>query len=112
MQEKLEMLKNKPQHVRENIAIGISGGITLLVFIGWAGSMAQSHRFAISPIKETPEIVSPLAKASEAKDSFSNLLGAVGATSGKEASSTNIQIIDSAPVPKTEPAEGQTVIHF
>lgn len=111
MQEKLEILKNKPQHVRENIAIGISGGITLLVFIGWAGSMAQSHRFAISPIKETPGVESPLAKASDAKDSFSNLLGAVGGAGGKGTSTSNIQIIDS-PAPKEESTEGQTVIHF
>lgn len=111
MQEKLEILKNKPQHVRENIAIGVSGGITLLVFMGWAGSMAQSHRFAISPIKETPGVESPLAKASEAKDSFSNLLGAVGVAGGNGTSTSNIQIIDSAPA-QAEPGPEQTVIHF
>jgi hypothetical protein len=112
MQEKLQTIKDKPQHVRENIALGISGGITLLVFLGWGASLANSHTFAItSPIPNTPDVASPLAKAGETKQSVSNLLGAVGAVASGSSTEPKIQIVDS-PTPSSAPAPEQTVIHF
>lgn len=112
MQERLQHIKDKPQHVRENIALGISGGITLLVFIGWAGSLASSHTFAISPpLPAGPEITQPLAKVAESKDSFTNLLGAVGGRGKNSDADPQIIIVDS-PTESSAPAPEQTVIHF
>lgn len=115
MQEKLQNVKEKPQHVRENIAIGISGGITLLVFLGWGASLANSHTFAITPPTNiSPDVKEQLAKASEAKNSISDLLGAAGSanTAGKTGTSApEIKVVDS-PTQKKDPTAGQTVIHF
>lgn len=112
MQEKLQQIKDKPQHVRENIALGISGGITLLVFIGWAGSLASTHTFAISsPIPASATIASPLAKATETKESFSNLLGAAGAPGKESMQAPRITIVDS-PAEEFTLAPDQTVIHY
>lgn len=112
MQEHLDSIKEKPQHVRENIAIAISGGITLLVFLGWAGTLASSHTFAISnPITPTPEVADQLAKAGETKDSFSNLLGAAGTAGSSASSGPAITVVDS-PSPEPSIPANQTVIHF
>lgn len=112
MQEKLQTIKDKPQHVRENIALAISGGITLIVFLGWGVSLANSHTFAISsPVPTSPELTSPLAKADETKKSVSNLVGAVGALSSGSSTEPKIQIVDS-PTQISAPEPEQTVIHF
>ena len=112
MQEHLDSIKEKPQHVRENIAIAISGGITLLVFLGWAGTLANSHTFAISnPINPTPEVADQLAKASETQHSFSDLLGAAGVAKTSASSGPTITVVDS-PAPEPTVPTNQTVIHF
>ncbi len=112
MQEKLQTIKEKPQHVRENIALAISGGITLIVFLGWGVSLANSHTFAItSPIPTSSDVASPLAKADETKQSVSNLVGAVGAVASGSSTEPKIQIVDS-PTQQAAPTPEQTVIHF
>ena len=113
MQERLQAIKDKPQHVRENIALAISGGITLIVFLGWAGSLANSRVFSLNaPITRTADIENPLAKASETKQSVSNLLGAAGASKTKDENAPAIQIVDSPAPEKTLQVQEQTIIHF
>lgn len=110
-QDHIQTLKDKPEHVRQNIAIGVSGGITLLVFVGWLGALSNNHTFALNSAPTT-EIQSPLAKAQETKDTFSNLLGAAGSAFGATTSPSEIKIVDSGPPPLSAPAPEQTVIHY
>ena len=113
MQERLETLKAKPQHVRERIALGVSGGITLLVIIGWAGSLVNANTFALSnDTSGSPEVAEPLKKIAETKNSFGNLLGAVGAADTSTSSAPQIRIVDSPAPESTTPRPEQTVIHF
>ena len=110
-QDHIQTLKDKPEHVRQNIAIGVSGGITLLVFVGWLGALSNNHTFALKPAPTT-EIPSPLAKAQETKDTFSTLLGAAGSAFGATTSPSEIKIVDTQPPARSAPAPEQTVIHY
>ncbi len=78
--EHLDTLREKPEHVRHTIALGVAGGITALVALGWVTAMATSDTFALKT--GTP------AEPIEVKEApkFSNLVGSVGAAFG--ASST------------------------
>ncbi len=114
-QEHIENLRAKPLHVRENIALAVAGGVTLIVFLGWFAELATSRTFALTPTSPTAAapIENPVDKA---KSSFSTLLGAAGAaTQGDSASpSSGIKILDSESKTNqySQNATDATVIHF
>ena len=115
LKQKVDDLRERPQHVRERIALLVSGGITLVVFLGWFGALASSNTFALSPIDGSADsLANPLAKVQESKGAFSTLLGAAGASQGDETPAPAITILDSD-TPKdqhTQNATDATVIHF
>lgn len=111
--EHIDRLREKPHHVRESITMLVSGGITLLVFLGWLAAFASSNTLALSPVPKSNDIPSPLAKAKETTDSVSSLLGAAGAAAGVSASSPQIHIVDTSPqLDSNQNNTDQTVIHF
>lgn len=120
MREHVETLRGKPQHVRENIALLVSGGITLVVFLGWSAALLNSNTFALSgpSSEEATEIESPLTKAKETKESFNSLLGAAGASGrGDQAQEPAITIVDGKAPSASDERENlndtkETVIHF
>jgi hypothetical protein len=111
MHEKLQEIKAKPEHVRQNIALGVSGGITLIVFAGWLGALSHNHTFALDS-SVPKEVTAPNEKLAETKSNFSSLLGAAGAAFGATTSPSEIKIIDSAPKTEQQTPSEQTVIHF
>ncbi|MDB5189413.1 MAG: hypothetical protein JWL82_370 [Parcubacteria group bacterium] len=116
--EVVHTLRQKPLHVRENIALGVSGGITLLVAIGWMGALVAGGTLRLdsgtlaSSGAGAPDVTQVVASS---KSSFSDLLGAAGAAFGGATSSPSIEIVDtevhSSLDQNTIPAN-LTVIHF
>jgi membrane-associated phospholipid phosphatase len=46
--ETVHSLRQKPLHVRENIALGVAGGITAIVAVGWFAATAVSGTFSLA----------------------------------------------------------------
>lgn len=82
MRGHIENLKQKPEHVRHRVAIGISAGVTGLVALVWLTANVATGTFAFSRPNTTPP-----AEVADAGGELSNLVGAVGATMGKPDSS-------------------------
>lgn len=82
MQHHLHALRQKPVHVRKNIALGVSAGFTALVAVIWVTTLASSGAFALAPLNAVGQ---DLAKTdvknsfAETSSSFSRLMGAAGA---------------------------------
>jgi hypothetical protein len=81
-------LREKPAHVRERIAVGASAGITGLVALIWAVSVASSGVLALDqqPAGE--------AAGQNLGASVSELMGAVGALTGASTSAPELTIVD------------------
>jgi hypothetical protein len=115
--EVVHSLRQKPQHVRENIAIGVSGGITLLVALGWFAATAASGTFSLSPSAtlastNTADMQQTVASS---KDNFSQLLGAAGAAIGASSTPTTITVVDTqvhSTLDQPQVDANATVIHF
>ena len=111
LHEKLADLKAKPEHVRQRIAVGVSGVLTLLVFAGWLGALVHNKTLALAPTLPS-DVPNPSEQVAQTKDNFSNLLGAAGSAFGATTSPSEIKIIDSTPPPSQQTQPEQTVIHF
>jgi hypothetical protein len=114
--EVVHSLRQKPVHVRENIAFGVAGGITLLVTIGWLGANAASGTFSLAPTtlaeNGNPEVQQAVASG---KDNFNQLLGAASASFGASSSPATITVVDTnvrSTLDAEEIPSTQTVIHF
>jgi hypothetical protein len=114
--EVVHSLRQKPVHVRENIALGVAGGFTLLVALGWFAATAASGTFSLAPTTLAQTDNTDVQQAvSGSKDGFNQLLGAAAASFGASSSPASITIVDtkvqSTLDQNTIPAD-QTVIHF
>lgn len=110
-------LRQKPEHVRQNMAFGIAAGTTLVVALGWFGAMSITGSFSLAP-------TSPVADAgasapTPAKNtSLTDLMAAAGAAIGATATTApaSITIVDAnATSSKTSDQsvpQDATVIHF
>lgn len=113
MQERIQDLRAKPEHVRQNIALAVSGGFTLLVIVGWIGALAHDNTFALNrPSDNTGVLAEPSKQIAETQTNFSQLVGAAGAAFGATTSPSAVTIVDSAPKEEVRNAPEQTVIHF
>ena len=74
--EHIERLREKPEHVRQRIALLTASGITGLVALTWMGAMATSGSLAL---KESTDEAAQPALVREPSTSFSSLMGAAGA---------------------------------
>jgi hypothetical protein len=122
MLQHIERLRNKPEHVRKNIALGTAGALAALVFLGWGAATVAGGTLALGSNSLTPDATAPLAAAAaQTSSSFSNLVGAVGAapdgTSGTD--TVGLQIVDNgtsstigSKTAATTSAPEQTVIPF
>jgi hypothetical protein len=122
MFEHLERLRNKPHHVRRNIALGSAGALTALLAVGWLTATIAGGSLALQPVPLDPTgaTAAIASSVSDTSSSFSQLLGAVGAATGISGSSTapQLQIVDGAQSStlaakvSTSTASSQTVIPF
>lgn len=78
-------LKEQPSHIRERVVLGVSGGITALVAVGWVMAMSSSGAFSLAT-KSVAESVRPpesvTQSVAQSSNGLSALLGAAGAAFG------------------------------
>lgn len=116
--EVVHTLRQKPEHVRENIALGVSGGITLVVALGWMVATVASGSFSLTPSATLASAGGNDMKQAmtSSKDSFSQLLGAAGAAVGATSTApATITIVDTevhSTLDQPTVASDETVIHF
>ncbi len=109
-------LRQKPLHVRENITLGVAGGVTALVALAWFFATLSSGTFSLAPSSfastESPNVSKTVV---ESTTNFTQLLGAAGAAISASSSPAAITIVDtkvnSTLDQQTVPADA-TVIHF
>lgn len=122
--EHVNRLREKPHHVRHNIAMGVAFGITGLVALGWMTALATSGTLAL----KSSAVVSSASGAgndvsevvSESTNAFSSLMGAAGAAFNATSTEAALDIIESETrtystfETRTEPANNtsKTVISF
>lgn len=112
----IDRLKEKPSHVRERVAFGISGGVTALVAIGWLVAMSSSGAFSIAT-KSVANSVSPTADVTKSftqgSSNATELLGAASAAFGGQTAASEIKVVDTGST-ATAPASASsaTVIPF
>lgn len=101
MQDFIWKLKQKPEHVRRQITVGASAGITALVAVIWVTTMATSGTFALGtkPANTTGANQMPSSDAfalsgTNVKSNFSQLVGAVGSAISGTSSQPALTIID------------------
>ena len=114
--EAVTKVRQKPEHVRRRIALGISSGVTGLVAVIWAGTLVSSGAFALN----TGTDVTPTQEASlsgtNVESNLSQLAGAISSVTGATTSDPELTIIDgetSSSFKKTETTNpSATVIPF
>lgn len=116
MKRYVEQLKEKPVHVRRNVALGLSGAVTGLVALLWMATMAATGAFSLSPSPGTVASDPGAAQFSETDSNFSELLGAVGESFGGASAEPELTIVDgnttSTLTPPPSNATDATVIPF
>ena len=101
MRRHLETLKRKPEHVRHMYALGASVAVTGLVAIVWLVGNAATGTFALSTSDSGEQ--SSTTSLTSTNDSFSKLLGAVGATQGSS-SQPQLTVVDGGTTSTLAPA--------
>ncbi len=90
MQDFIERLRAKPEHVRKQIAMGTATALTGLVAVGWLGALVAGGTLALTPTSEESVL------ASESEESgFVSLLGAAGAAVGATSTEPELNVIES-----------------
>lgn len=95
--EHIDRLREKPEHVRHNIALGVAFGISGLVAVTWMTAMATSGTLALqsNTVDETPEGSEMSAAVVESTSAFSSLMGAAGAAFNATNTDAALKIIES-----------------
>lgn len=110
MRTYINSLKKKPEHVRRRIALLSTSGITGFVAIIWAVTLSSTGVFSLAPAAESPKVTT-----TPSTNSFSQLLGAVGATSANSGEPA-LSIVDNGSSStldtKKQKATSATVIPF
>jgi hypothetical protein len=95
----IERLREKPEHVRHQIAMGAAFGITGLVALGWMTAMATSGTLALVPDTVAVQGEGSGESLSEAiaepASALTNLMGAAGAAFGATSTEAALSIIES-----------------
>jgi hypothetical protein len=88
----IDSLRQKPEHVRQRIALAAASAVTGIVALSWAGTLAATGAFSLAPTsRQVPtalvQVTPTAAAASDTDTNFNELLGAVGAGLGTTAKS-------------------------
>jgi len=114
-------LREKPEHVRQNMAFGVAAGTTLVVAIAWVGVMAVTGSFSLVPAGNQQIAQSgtdaAASQAAPTPSSLSQLMASAGAafTGATTTAPAHINIVDSNPTTTQDQAgtpANATVIHF
>ncbi len=99
----LTTLRQKPEHVRRRVAVGASVGVTALVAVIWAGTLAATGALAIGGgLGTTGSDAGGIEKkesdfalsGTNINSNFSQLLGAVSAATKGTSSAPALRVID------------------
>lgn len=115
----IHRLREQPSHVRERIALGVSGGVTGLVAIGWLVAMSSSGAFSLT----AQTVAQGVAPSNEVQQAFTEsgkgingLLGAAGAAFGAPTTTdAQVNVVDvrsSSTLDATASSASATVIPF
>lgn len=110
-------LRAKPRHIRERMALGVAGGVTLVVALGWVAASAATGVFSLSPSTLANAPSTNVGEAvAQGKSNFSDLLGAAGAAFSGSSTTAQIQVVDSSNPPAATDQNNNntsaTVLHF
>lgn len=102
MKKLIATIKQKPEHVRKQIAVGTSIGVTGLVGVIWLASMVTSNTFALGNTSVGADVTAKTDTNTDSsslagtgvKSNFSQLLGAVGAATNGTTSKPALTIVD------------------
>lgn len=97
--EHVERLREKPEHVRHAIAMGVAFAFTGLVAFGWITAMATSGTLALKSNAAVEEVRGAGTDVSEvvaeSSSAFSNLMGAAGAALGATSTEAALRVIET-----------------
>lgn len=120
----IDRLREKPEHIRHRIALGVSGGVTALVVVVWAMVLVSSGTLSLKATEVaamdqgTGDVSDERMKQafSETKSSFSSLMGAAGAAMGATSTEAALSIVSERTSTtmdaKVDNATDKTVISF
>jgi hypothetical protein len=116
IQHHISRLHEKPSHIRERIAFGVSGGVTALVAVGWLVAMSASGAFSLAT-KSVANSVTPDSNVqtsiTDSTSNFKNMLGAASAALGATTTDSAISVVDASTTTDTPAAaSGATSIPF
>lgn len=110
-------LKEQPSHVRERVVLGVSGGITVFVAVGWMMAMSSSGAFSLATnsIAESvrpPESVT--SSVTQTGEGLSSLLGAASAALGNPSQASAITVVEThtSSTLENQPASSSTSLPF
>ncbi len=89
MRDYLEHLKRKPEHVRRQVALGVSGGAAALVFVGWAAMLSASGALTLNDVPADNSF------AQDAQKTGAGLAGAAAAFSSVLSDEPTVTAVDA-----------------
>lgn len=107
MQDFIERLRAKPDHVRKNIALGSATAVTGLIAIMWVVAFTSSGALTRNAEREETPIASAFSESEGA-----TLLGAIGALTTREDGSITVVGTSASSTKTVEVQEERTVIPF
>ena len=112
MQDFIERLRAKPEHVRKQIAMGTAAGLTGIVALGWLGGLVAGGTLALAPAGDDATV------ATDSKQNgFEELLGAAGAAVGATSTPNELNVVETKTTSTldnrmNQQADTRTVIPF
>ena len=101
-------LKQRPEHVRRNVAVGAAGAITGLIAVAWLGLLVSSGSFTLAPTGQSFSGEEASFEIAETRNSFSEFVGAVGAPFGGESTEPEFTVVDGRTSSTLAPPENDT----
>lgn len=115
VEKHVENLREKPEHIRHRIAMGTAAGVTGLIALIWAVSLAGSGTLALTGPRTVAEDATE--SFADTRENFTELMGAVGESLGATSTEPELRIVDGdttstlvTPPPANQ--TGETVISF
>ncbi|MES2668642.1 MAG: hypothetical protein V4644_03065 [Patescibacteria group bacterium] len=97
--EHIDYLRQKPEHIRQRIALGVASGIAGLVAVTWMTTMATSGTLALrssAAVEDASGAGSDVSAAvSDSTSAFTSLMGAAGAAFNATSTEAALDIIES-----------------
>ncbi|MBU6323264.1 MAG: hypothetical protein KGI41_00230 [Patescibacteria group bacterium] len=111
MQQFIARLREKPEHVRERIALMSAIGVTAVVAVGWLAAAASSGLFALQASSVAEGVAAVGAGVSQAAAGYAAVQGANGSNAANAQPAITV-VNAGASASATPSTVGPTVIPF